>query len=44
MRVDKREFVGEFSQLSCPDQTRTGVLMRVDKRELCFHSLSEVLL
>ena len=36
MRVDKREFVWQFSQLSCPGQTRTRVtweLMRVDKRE-----------
>ena len=35
-RVDKREFVWEFSQLSCPGQTRRRVawqLMRVDKRE-----------
>ena len=36
MRVDRREFVREFSQLSFPGQTRTSVareLMRVDKRE-----------
>ena len=36
MRVDKREFVREFSQLSRPGQTKTRVaceLMRVDKRE-----------
>ena len=36
MRVDKWEFVWEFSQLSCPGQTRTRVvweLMGVDKRE-----------
>ena len=34
--VDKQEFVWEFSQLSCPGQTRTRVarvLMKVDKRE-----------
>ena len=36
MRVDKQEFVWEFSQLSCPGQTRARVpweLMRVDKRQ-----------
>ena len=36
MRVEKREFVREFSQLSCPGETRTRVvweLMRVEKRE-----------
>ena len=36
MRVERREFVWEFSQLSCPGQTRTRVtleLMRVDRRE-----------
>ena len=36
MRVDKREFVREFSRLSCPGQTRTRVareLMRVKKQE-----------
>ena len=36
MRVEKREFVWEFSQLFCPGQTRTRVaweLMRVEKRE-----------
>ena len=36
MRVDKLEFVWEFSYLSCPGQTRTRVaweLMRVDKLE-----------
>jgi hypothetical protein len=36
MRVEKREFAREFSQLSCPGQTRTRVareLMRVEKRE-----------
>ena len=36
MRVEKREFVRDFSQLSCAGQTRTRVareLMRVDKRE-----------
>jgi hypothetical protein len=36
MRVEKREFASEFSQLSCPGQTRTRVaweLMRVEKRE-----------
>jgi hypothetical protein len=34
MRVEKREFAWEFSQLSCPGQTRTRVareLMRVDE-------------
>ena len=36
MRVDKREFVREFSELSFPGQTRTRnarEIMRVDKRE-----------
>jgi hypothetical protein len=36
MRVEKREFTWEFSQLSWPGQTRTRVaweLMRVEKRE-----------
>ena len=36
MRVEKQEFVWEFTQLSCPGQTRTRVaweLMKVDKRE-----------
>ena len=33
MRVEKREFAPEFSQLSCAGQTR-GELMRVEKREL----------
>jgi hypothetical protein len=36
MKVDKREFARDFSQLSCPDQTRTRVtwkLTRVDMRE-----------
>jgi hypothetical protein len=36
MRVEKREFAWEFSQLSCPGQTRTRVtweLMRVEKWE-----------
>ena len=35
-RVDKREFVWEFHQLSCPDQTRTRVA-----RELTSESLHE---
>ena len=44
MRVDKREFTSEFSQLSLLDQTRTRVAcMRVDKREFTWefsqHSL-----
>ena len=36
MRVEKREFAREFSQLSYPGQTRTRVaweLIRVEKRE-----------
>ena len=37
MRVDKREFVWEFSQLSCPGQTRT----RVESWELRSGSLYE---
>ena len=35
-RVDKREFVLEFSQLSCPGQTRTRVVREltiVEKQE-----------
>jgi hypothetical protein len=39
MRVEKREFAWEFSQLSCPGQTRTRVareLMRVEKREFAW--------
>ena len=39
MRVEKRECVWEFSQLSCPGQTRTIVaweLMRVEKREFAW--------
>ena len=33
MRVDKREFVREFSLLSCPGQTRTK-FVRFEKREM----------
>ena len=29
MRVEKREFVREFSQLSCPGQTRTTVALEL---------------
>jgi hypothetical protein len=39
MRVEKREFAWEFSQLSCLGQTRTRVaweLMRVEKREFAW--------
>jgi hypothetical protein len=40
MRVEKREFVWKFSQLSCPGQTRTRVawelMMRVEKREFAW--------
>jgi hypothetical protein len=39
MRVEKWEFAWEFSQLSCPVQTRTRVtweLMRVEKREFAW--------
>jgi hypothetical protein len=39
MRVEKWEFVWEFSQLSCPGQKRTRVaweLMRVEKREFAW--------
>jgi hypothetical protein len=39
MRAEKREFAWEFSQLSCPVQTRTRVaweLMRVEKREFAW--------
>jgi hypothetical protein len=39
IRVEKREFAWEFSQLSCPSQTRTRVareLMRVEKREFAW--------
>jgi hypothetical protein len=39
VRVEKREFAWEFSQLSCPGQTRTRVaweLMRVEKREFAW--------
>ena len=44
MKVDKREFVPEFSQFSCPGQSRTGLtrkLMKVDKRGFipAFHFL-----
>ena len=37
MKVKKREFVLEFSLLSCPGQTRTRVaseLMRVERRHV----------
>ena len=33
MRVDKRESVKEFSQLSCPGQTRTRVAREVIRDE-----------
>jgi uncharacterized membrane protein len=34
MRVEKREFTSEFSQLSCPDQTRTRVAWELRSESL----------